>query len=312
MDNPVHPQVSGRLAAAGITDPVVLRDNGKAVTVSAQWRMQHVVAKLLTTDDPHWVARHQLEQHRYRQFISHPPPIRIPPLLYTEPGLTILGRVDGVMLSADRYPRNLDTEAAVRALLALDALHRWRPTAGVLGDPQPITTRYVDRLAHAAGLNNADRRRIDQLLACGPWPFQAQHGDVWASNILIGDEVAFVDLEHMGFHVPGYDLAQVSLMWAVDHPQLDHLVAQRVQQQNIQVPYALNMILLACREWDIHRRDGGASFAEARSVLQANLHAARECLHGRPLPITVAADRTAPGSSILSGPARPTDPGWTP
>ncbi|MEV0133646.1 hypothetical protein AB0H83_34940 [Dactylosporangium sp. NPDC050688] len=88
----------------------------KAIVAVGSRAARPVVAKLLATADPYWVARHAHELQVYDRFSTEPPPVRAPLLLWHDERLTVLNHVPG-----DRFDdrRHLTAEPAAERVQRL-------------------------------------------------------------------------------------------------------------------------------------------------------------------------------------------------
>jgi len=277
-------RLRGRLVALRVDAAESLHATDKSVVLAGRWHGKPIVVKLLVTDDPYWVQRFNDEQARYARLNVTPPPVRIARLLHAEEGLTILQRLPGTRLGNARYPDTVAADKVAQLLDTLDQLHSWRPGPGVLGDPQPITESQLVRHTASGQLTTADLTAVTGLLermrrdGVGTRP---EHGDVLAANVLaaVDGPAGLVDLEHLGRHTPGIDWALLYLLLGPGAPAVRPLVLQQVTRQEMQVPFALNLMLLACREWSIHHGWGGEPWETTRPTLRGNLEHARDYLH---------------------------------
>src|SRR5271166_6447145 len=70
-------------AEAGLCCTQVVRGTGKSMLVAGDMGGEPVIAKILLTADPFWVARWRHEIDMYRSFARERPPVRIPQLKWT-------------------------------------------------------------------------------------------------------------------------------------------------------------------------------------------------------------------------------------
>jgi aminoglycoside phosphotransferase (APT) family kinase protein len=232
----------------------VLRDGGKSLLAAGHVGEQPVVIKVLAEADPLWRYRQRHEIGVYAIFARHPPPVRVPRLVYTDgERIVVMERLDGTPLGAGRYPRVL-TETEVLATTGLvRALHDWQP----LPDGFMPVFAYRERIAryHAAGyFDDADRGALDRLLArCGR-PRQLNHGDPLPGNILSapGGTWALLDWEFTGLFLPGFDLAMLSVLLTATPAAGAHIEAV-VAETGCRDPYLVNLALVLSRERSIHR-----------------------------------------------------------
>ena len=71
------------VAEAGLISTHVVRHAGKSLLVAGEMDGELVIAKILITGDPFWVAKWRHEIDIYRSFARERPPIRIPELKWT-------------------------------------------------------------------------------------------------------------------------------------------------------------------------------------------------------------------------------------
>ncbi|MBB5872892.1 hypothetical protein F4553_006326 [Allocatelliglobosispora scoriae] len=264
------------LDAIGVITERTIRDSDKSYVVSGTFRGRAVVAKVLTSEDPHWIERQAWERGLYASLGEHPPPVRLPKLLHETDRCLVLERLPGTVLAPGRYPSGLDPIGVWRVLDALAQLHSW--SAGTaLGPAELPTASLIDRQAASGQLRPRDRELVEQLLD-GATAVRPEHGDPLASNILISPgSVGLIDLEHTGLRLPGVDWAVIRLLWAPGNPWVAPLIEDRVRQEGIDRSYAVHLMLLACREWRVHLRDGRVP-ESMRSTLTANINLARRAV----------------------------------
>ncbi|MEU8004215.1 phosphotransferase [Catellatospora sp. NPDC049111] len=274
LSEAVPGQIRARLSSLGIQPGQVVRATGKSITFHAQMDAAAVVVKVLLTDDPMWVRHQQAEQAAYRTTEADACPLTTARMRFGDGQITILDRLPGQVLHPDRYPRQLPEPVVRRILEHLDLIYTWRPDGLTR---QPVTSTYLDRHTASGLLTSADRAAVDALLADGQ-PLRVEHGDPHSTNFLItGDSVAVVDLEHMGWHLAGLDWAMLRLLWGPANPWLPTELQCSAERDGVSGAYAVNLMLLACREWQIHLAE--PDFAQLQPVLEANLTKARDHLH---------------------------------
>ncbi|MEW2386611.1 phosphotransferase [Micromonospora sp. NPDC047707] len=193
--------------------------------------------------------------------------------------LTVLTQLPGQRLHEHRHlTGDISASTAGQVLDTLDTFACWTPTPGL---PEPID--YHGRLdaEHAATLIDDDDRRalhalVDRL---GPVRVTA-HGDPLPANMLLdGGHCGLVDFEHAGRYLPGYDLALLRIVGAAS-PTLTAAVTDRVHRGGLTAAFAVNMVLLACRELRIHTSLPAAVMPARRLAgLRRTLHRARQDLH---------------------------------
>ena len=246
-------ELAQRAARAGVRLTRLLHHTDKAIVAAGARAGTPVVAKLLTTDQPYWIARREHELAVYRHFDTHPPAVRAPRLIAHDDRLTVLAHVPGERLHDQRHlDRDLTRADADQFLDTLDRVTAWRPMPAL---PEPVD--YPARVAaeHAAGLlDGADDAALHRLLAGTADEPVTAHGDPLPANLLIdGDNVGLVDWEHCGQYLPGWDLAVLYTVGAHASPTLAQTILDRVDSAGIGDTFAVNAILLCCREIRMHQ-----------------------------------------------------------
>ncbi len=127
-----------------------------------------VIAKILITEDPFWVAKWQHEIDIYRSFERERPPVRIPQLKWTN-GLNalILEWIGGPPADEGRYlSRPLDPGDISALVAAVQAISTWQPT--VPGSPALRVMvdyrRRIERYHRRGFFTAADSGALTQLL----------------------------------------------------------------------------------------------------------------------------------------------------
>jgi phosphotransferase family enzyme len=233
----------------------VLHHGGKSLLAAGHVGEQPVVIKMSAGADPLWRLRQRHEIAVYLIFAEHPPPLRVPRLVYTDgESIVVMERLEGTPLDIGRYPRRLLTEEEIHATTRLvRMLHDWRP----LPDGFQPVFGYPNRIAryHAAGyFGDADRRALDGLLArCGQ-PSQLNHGDPLPGNILStpSGEWALLDWEFTGLFLPGFDLAMLQIL-LTENPTASGHIEDIVAETGERDAYLVNLAVVLSRERHIHR-----------------------------------------------------------
>lgn len=244
-----------RAHAAAASVETVLHHTDKAVVAVGQYRGRPVVIKLLTTTDPYWRLRRRHEVEVYRQFQTHPPPVRAPRLIYDDgDSLMLLTQLPGTRLHDHRH---LDTElgtATVTAVLdALNLVPAWKPATALAA----VIADYQGRIdaERAGGLLDAPTHAaISHLLARCATSREVQHGDPLPANLLMdGHKCGLVDWEHAGLYLPGWDLAVLDTVAGTASPTLRAAIESTIAEHQIWDAYRVNLALVVAREIRIHR-----------------------------------------------------------
>ncbi|GAA3290369.1 phosphotransferase [Dactylosporangium vinaceum] len=203
------------------------------------------MAKLLTTDEPLWVACRQRELRVYRTFARFPPPCPVPDLLYANEHLTVLSLLPGERLGPDRHlTSDVPASTAAAVLRTLACLRDWSPPED-LDEPIPDYAARID----AAGLGTAVHER---LAAAGPGRVVA-HGDPIPPNLLVDGEMCHaVDFEFCGRYLPGHDLAVLYTVSATAAPTLAAAILAEATRGPIADGFAVSLTLQLHRERRMH------------------------------------------------------------
>ena len=92
-------ELAHRADRVGVRLTELLHHTDKAIVVAGTRAGTPVVAKLLTTDQPYWIARREHELAVYRHFDTDPPAVRAPRLIAHDDRLTVLTHLAGDRLS---------------------------------------------------------------------------------------------------------------------------------------------------------------------------------------------------------------------
>jgi hypothetical protein len=270
-----------RLVCPAFRPGGLLAQTGKCVLLAGSLDGQAAVAKCLLDPDPYWRARFAAEISWYRVFEQHPPPVRVPRLLFADAAqaLSVLQALDGEPLGRARYAaRPLPPDRAVALLAELERLHSWRPAQPP--SSSQIAADYREKFQGylARGVIGADDyASLDRLLDMpGPAP-EFSHGDMLLSNCLALDSgLALIDWEFAGYYLPGYDLA---LLWALLHA--DELARRQIIETArrhglaAERAFLVNQMRVLAREIKIHRKEGHSSGDERLGRLEADRDAVR-------------------------------------
>ncbi|MFG3702750.1 phosphotransferase [Micromonospora sp. NPDC047620] len=259
-------------------DRVVHRTD-KVVVATGRHDGRPVIVKLLTTGDPYWVGRRHHELRVYELFADQPPPVGVPQVLWVDDRLTVLTQLSGQRLHDHRHlTGDISASTAGLVLDTLDTFASWTPTPGL---PEPVDYHGRIDAEHVATLiDDDDRPALHNLVQrLGPVRVTA-HGDPLPANVLLdGEHCGLVDFEHAGRYLPGYDLALLRIVGAAS-PTLNAAVTDRVHRGGFTVAFAVNVVLLACRELRIHTSLPAAVVPTRRLAgLRRTLHRARHDLH---------------------------------
>ena len=272
LSDDLDPELAAIAAQLGLRDATVLRRSGKTLLCAGELAGRPVVVKLLLDSSDFCKARWRHEIDVYRHFAREPPPVRAPALIHTDGRrLLVLERIDGQPMDTERYPaRRLATAEIEPCLAAIRALGAWRPESGRFA---PVWD-YPDRVSryHAAGdLTDADRDALLRILAAGDYGMEIGHGDPLPSNVLLtGDGgCALIDFEFTGTFLPGFDLAMLHTLLGAGSPAIRTRIDQLVADTGIELPFAVNLVLVLTRELRIHRELTETSIRTRRLALLA-------------------------------------------
>jgi Phosphotransferase enzyme family len=274
-------------AEAGLTGTQIVRGTGKSMLVAGEMDCEPVIAKILRTADPFWVAKWQHEIDIYRSFAWERPPVRIPRLKWTN-GQTalILEWIGDRPADEGRYlSRPLDAGDIGAIVAAAEAISAWQPA--VPGSPAgQVMVDYekrIDRYYRRGFFTPADREALLRLLArCGDRR-DFGHGDLLPANILLGagHTCTLVDWEFGGQYLPGYDLATLSVLLGDAAPAIRPRIAAAVAAAGRDAEFCVNLACILVRELRIHQevsdtdraRDRLPGLAEAWAQGRRRLHA---------------------------------------
>ena len=257
-------------AEAALTGTRVVRGTGKSMLVAGEMDGEPVIAKILLTADPFWVAKWRHEIDIYRSFARERPPVRIPQLKWTN-GLTALilewigdrPADEGRYLSGPLSPGDI---AAVVA--AAQAISTWQPA--VPGSPaRRVMVDYekrIDRYCRRGLFTAADREALTRLLArCGDRR-EFGHGDLLPANILLGAGHActLVDWEFGGQYLPGYDLATLYVLLGEAAPAIRPCIEAAVMSAGTDAGFCVNLACILVRELRIHQELNDTDLARDR------------------------------------------------
>jgi hypothetical protein len=93
-----------------------------------------VVIKVLRSDEELWQARFRHEIGLYQAFAGHPPPVRVPRLIYTDGHrVLVTERIPGHPLDHERYPAQPLPAATLDTVLStITAFSGWDPRGMVI------------------------------------------------------------------------------------------------------------------------------------------------------------------------------------
>ncbi|MEV0133652.1 phosphotransferase [Dactylosporangium sp. NPDC050688] len=268
-----------RTLRAGVVCGRVVHHTDKAIVAVGSRAGQLVVAKLLTTADPYWVARRAHELRVYDRFSTDPPPVRAPRLLWHDERLTVLSHVPGDRLDDDRHLTAEPAAKLVQQLLdALDQVSSWQPTS-----PLPAGVDYPARVAaeHDAGLiDDRDHDALHRILTVSG-ELVPTHGDPLPANVLFdGDSCALVDWERAGRYLPGYDYAVLYTVGAHTSRALAQAIVASAAAGGASAAFAVNAMLLYRQEIRMHRAlPAGSVRTERLAALAEHGERVRYLLH---------------------------------
>ncbi|MEW2390040.1 aminoglycoside phosphotransferase family protein [Streptomyces venezuelae] len=241
----------------------VLRRSGRTVLLVGTTGRSTAVAKCLLDHSPGWAERIRHEIAVYRSFVRHRPPVRAPRLIAADPDdcTLVIERMPGRVAALHRHPIESPPRPDIRAALAsICRLNQWRPPAEMFGKPMDYGKR-IARFHELGLLTDRDMGDLQKLLHGiahsvahqgnghqSMWQFC--HGDALLSNILLSPPgPVFVDWEHAGWYLPGYDLAT---LWSVlgDAPVARREISQLAQSAGpaARDAFLVNLMLVLTRE----------------------------------------------------------------
>jgi aminoglycoside phosphotransferase (APT) family kinase protein len=223
--------------------------NGKTVVMSGRLDGAPIVIKSLVTDNDFYSASFRHEVQLYQTFFAHKPPFDIPKIyLVTEdPPSIVFQRLDGNVLSDDRFPRadELSWERVEKIYDMLLSLRQY--DVAVSDDRAGVLKRYNERwdkyIQH--GIYTPEDKAILQRLESTPgWRCEFNHGDPVPRNIIVAhDKPSLIDWEFGGSYVPFYDVA---VLWAVlsRQPELQQALEMNIRAFPLhdQVCFAANTL----------------------------------------------------------------------
>lgn len=236
-----------------------LCSNGKTIVLAGTLDGAPVVLKSLVTDNDFYSASFRHEMHIYEVFAQHKPPFGIPEIRFVseEPPVVLLERIDGRLLSEDRFPgeEELSPEGMERIFDLLGQVRKY--DAGVTDERSSVLKRYQERwtkyIQH--GIYTEEDQGILRLLdETSNWKPEFNHGDPVPRNIILAKgEPLLIDWEFGGSYVPFYDVA---VLWAVAcrQPELQRALERRFDDspREDRVCFAANALNVASRELRIH------------------------------------------------------------
>ncbi|MEU5685959.1 phosphotransferase [Streptomyces venezuelae] len=241
----------------------VLRRSGRTALLVGTTGRSTAVAKCLLDHSPGWAERIRHEIAVYRSFVRHRPPVRAPRLIAADPDdcTLVIERMPGRVAALHRHPIESPPRPDIRAALAsICRLNQWRPPAEMFGKPMDYGKR-ITRFHELGLLTDRDMGDLQKLLHGiahsvahqgnghqSMWQFC--HGDALLSNILLSPPgPVFVDWEHAGWYLPGYDLAT---LWSVlgDAPVARREISQLAQSAGpaARDAFLVNLMLVLTRE----------------------------------------------------------------
>ena len=258
------------VAEAGLISTHVVRHAGKSLLVAGEMDGELVIAKILITGDPFWVAKWRHEIDIYRSFARERPPIRIPELKWTN-GETalILERIVAHPADEGRYlSRALDPGDISAVIATVQAISTWQPV--LPGSPAlRVMVNYekrIERYYRRGFFTDADQEALTRLLArCGKRR-EFGHGDLLPANVLLGPGhgCTLVDWEFGGQYLAGYDLATLYVLFGDAAPEMRHRIDAAVASAGTGAEFSVNLACILVRELRIHQELDGADTARSR------------------------------------------------
>lgn len=275
--------LAAKAAAVGLRLTEVRRRTDKTLLAVGELSGEPVAAKYLLDPDPFWASKWQHELGVYQVFMTTPPPLDVPKLLYTDDArLLVLQWLDGKNLDDDRYPQRTLTSAEADAVLCcVETLNQWQPPTGTFA----VAYDYEDRFRryHALGwLTDADLAALQHLLRVAGNLDQVNHGDPIASNILLRGHhgATLLDWEFAGTFLPGFDLAMLHTQLGARTPRLKDAIDAKVAAAGQTAPFLVNLAAVLTRELRIHREMPAGPVREARLLaIESAWLQARERIH---------------------------------
>ncbi|MER7849251.1 phosphotransferase [Kitasatospora sp. NPDC096077] len=264
----------------------VLSRTDKSLLIAGNCEDGPAVAKLLTTREPLWVEKFEVEIEAYRCFADTPPPVRVPALIAADRQhhVLLVEHVRGrpPVRGRDRFPPEALDPAHVSAMLtAMTDLGGWRPPAGVF-------TRTLDYLARldrdrCQGLvTQHEFQALTDLFHLADTGLVPGHGDPLPTNFVIGPDggATVIDWEHAGHYLPGHDLAVLWIVLAATpeaRTRIEELVA--AEPPSVRAAFTVNRAVLLVRQLRNHRALAPSSWRDERvAVIDRDWQDVREPL----------------------------------
>lgn len=252
----------------GFTPERLLAETAKSTVTLGTYRGSRVILKQLTSNDPYWTQRFTNELSIYSTLGTTD---LAPQLRWQARYAFLVDAVDGTPLATERYPIDIDRDALVGVLKAIEQIRvlRW-PNQ----NPAVDYHERIDRYQHSHHLIPGPVAAILHKLvdATATVPTEPQHGDLVPANIIVnrlkGSVVRLIDWEFAGRYLPGWDLA---------------LVATTMHRNG----YASAAIEANARSWDHDRRRcwflnlAMVTTRELRILAEAQQRADLDQLHSR-------------------------------
>ncbi len=257
-------------AEAGLKGTQIVRGTGKSMLVAGVMDGKPVIAKILLTADPFWVAKWRHEIDIYRSFARERPPVRIPELKWMN-GQTalILEWIGDRPADEGRYlSRPLDAGDIAAVVGAAEAISSWQPA--VPGSPaRRVMVDYekrIDRYHRRGFFTAADREALLRLLARSGDRREFAHGDLLPANILLGAGHActVVDWEFGGQYLAGYDLATLYVLFGDAAPAIRPRIEVAVASAGTDAEFTVNLACILVRELRIHQELSDNDIARGR------------------------------------------------
>lgn len=261
-------QLSAELGTE-VTIDHVLRDTGKTLLVTGDYRGRPAAIKACRTEETFWRDKFDHEIGIYRAFAACPPPIRVPELIHLEDaGIIVLELVPGRVVDTERYPADPVPPTVLDTVLnTMIGFGAWNPPSGCLAPAFDYQER-VDSYHRAGIFDEDDRLALHRIVdAVGPIDV-VSHGDPLPANLLISDEgeCVPVDFEFTGLFAAGFDLAMLHTVLAAS-PGAQSRIEEIIAESGIETPFMLNQAMVLSREMRLHTELDAGEFRDARLAL---------------------------------------------
>lgn len=232
----------------------ILRSTSKNAVAAGTFRGQRAILKLALSDDPTWLSWLEREQWFYRSAALSGPAVACPDWLAdgSDPYFLVMTALEGMPLSTDRLMPSLPLPIIEALARSVETIGAWTPDRP-REEQHPVAEaiQRCERYAIRGHLSEAQFQlfatRIGNLRAA----LTFAHGDLVASNIFRhrADSLGFIDWEHSGRKIAGYDLALIWIMSALspsNQRALLPLISRR--GDDAVAAFLINLLLLSARE----------------------------------------------------------------